>query len=121
MSRNQEARKPDPNRTVTVRNLTPMVLKLHVDPRVAEKARDKEVIGICEHADVLILGHGLGTSKRHIEDVPGELEVPGWLWDAALAYDPPAHRDGAKGEPRAFQAKLIAGYERAGDLQIRGA
>jgi hypothetical protein len=113
--------KPDPKRTVSIRNLTPMVLKLHLDVNTAERAREQKVIGICETADVLILGHALGSGKRHTDDMPGEIEVPGWLWDAALKWDPPAHRGDGDGPAHKYQAKLIKGYEKAGDLQIRGA
>lgn len=120
MARDQKVEK-DPKRKVNVRNLTPMVLKLHVDVNAADRARELEIVGICEHADVLILGHALGSAKRHTEDMPGEIEIPGWLWDAALKWDPPAHREGAKGDGHKYQAKLIKGYKDAGDLQIRGA
>lgn len=121
MSRTQEVTKRDPKRTVSIRNRNPMVLKLHLDVNAAERARENKIVGICDNADVLILGHAVGSGKRHEDDMPGEIEVPGWLWDAAMDWDPPAHRDGAKGDGHKYQAKLIAGYQQAGDLQIRGA
>jgi hypothetical protein len=107
----------DPKRLVHIRNLDPMLLKLRLDPETANRARADEVIGICHDADVWILGaHG---GKKHREDVPEEIAIPGYVFDAVNSWDPPAEDSPAEGN--AYQRKLIEGYERTGQITIRGA
>jgi hypothetical protein len=109
----------DPNRVVSVRNRDVMTLKLRLDPEAAQRARDENVVGICYDADVWILG--AAVNKKHADDVPPEIEVPGYVWDAVRAWDPPASRSGSNGAVNAYQRKLLQGYENRGQIQITGA
>ena len=103
----------------SIRNKTSMTLKLHIDAKTAAKARDQKIVGICEGADVWILGHFGG--KRHKNDLPEEVRIPTWLWDAVLAYDPPKDSDKTPEGGNGYQRRLIAGYVEASDIVIRQA
>jgi hypothetical protein len=70
---------------ITLRNTSRTVYFFHLKPEIAQKARDEKVGGIHEERPLFVLGDRDGQES----EVPAEVTVPVWLWNAAKSFSEP--------------------------------
>ncbi len=70
---------------ITLRNTTRTVYYFYIDAKIAQKARDEDIGGVHKERPLFVLGARGGQKS----EVPAEVTIPVWLWNAAKSFSKP--------------------------------